>query len=95
MSLLRAAPSRILPLTRARVFSTSPFVSRSVVEGTKDALKAADRVVSDAAVKGIEKGGILPVFLPRFTLVFAGVLELHESYSIMFQIEHSMADLRD
>lgn len=61
MSLLRAAPSRILPLTRTRVFSTSPFVSRSVVEGTKDALKAADRAVSDAAVKGIEKGGTSPI----------------------------------
>lgn len=57
MSLIKALPSRILPLTRARVFSTSPLVFRSVVEGTKDAVEAADRAVSNAAVKGIEKGG--------------------------------------
>ena len=31
-------------------------MSKSVVEGTKDAVAAADRAVSDTVVKGIEKG---------------------------------------
>lgn len=57
MSLLRTLPSRVLPLTRTRVFSTSPFVSRSVVEGTKDTLDAINRLAGNAAAKGIQKGG--------------------------------------
>ncbi|ORY12732.1 hypothetical protein BCR34DRAFT_482229 [Clohesyomyces aquaticus] len=43
---------------QARLFSTSPIVRKSPVETVKDAAKAVDRTISDAAVKGIEKGGI-------------------------------------
>lgn len=42
---------------QARLFSTSPIVRKSPVETVKDAAKKVDRTVSDAAVKGIEKGG--------------------------------------
>ncbi|KAF2661534.1 hypothetical protein K491DRAFT_673840 [Lophiostoma macrostomum CBS 122681] len=41
---------------QARLFSTSPIVRKSPVETVKDAAKAVDRKVSDAAVKGIETG---------------------------------------
>lgn len=57
MSLLRVLPRKALPLARSRMFATSPFVSRSVVEGSKDALDAANRKLSEAAVKAIETGG--------------------------------------
>ncbi|KAF3483792.1 uncharacterized protein GIQ15_03116 [Arthroderma uncinatum] len=42
-------------LSRA-LFSTTPHHQKGPIEATKDTLKAADRLVSDAAVKGIEKG---------------------------------------
>lgn len=45
-------------LTRA-FFSTSPCHQKGPIQATKDTLKAADRLVSDAAVKGIEKGGMV------------------------------------
>ena len=38
-------------------FSTSLRAHKSPVDTAKDALKAVDRTVSDAAVKGIETGG--------------------------------------
>ena len=49
---------RLQPLARqARLFTTSPY-RQSVVDSAKDTLKKVDRSVSDAAVKGIEKGGM-------------------------------------
>lgn len=72
MSLLKALPRKALPLARTRMFTTSPFVSRSVVEGTTDALKAADRKLSDAAVKAIEKGGQFPSTYLRETALNLG-----------------------
>lgn len=49
---------RLQPLARqARLFTTSPY-RQSVVDSAKDTLKKVDRTVSDAAVKGIEKGGM-------------------------------------
>jgi len=42
---------------QARLFSTTPFVRKSATETVKDAAKSVDRTISDAAVKGIEKGG--------------------------------------
>ncbi|KAK2873831.1 hypothetical protein FQN49_002035 [Arthroderma sp. PD_2] len=42
-------------LSRA-LFSTTPHRQKGPIAATKDTLKAADRLVSDAAVKGIEKG---------------------------------------
>jgi hypothetical protein len=44
---------------QARLFSTSVYLRKGPVEATKDAVKTVDRTVSDAAVKGIEKGGSL------------------------------------
>ncbi|KAF3047665.1 hypothetical protein E8E12_011266 [Didymella heteroderae] len=41
---------------QARLFSTTPVTRKSPVETIKDAAKAVDRTISDAAVKGIEKG---------------------------------------
>ncbi|KAF2129791.1 hypothetical protein P153DRAFT_366303 [Dothidotthia symphoricarpi CBS 119687] len=40
---------------QVRLFSTSPVVRKSPVETIKDAAKAVDRTISNAAVKGIEK----------------------------------------
>ncbi|KAJ5891912.1 uncharacterized protein N7473_008140 [Penicillium subrubescens] len=61
--------ARLVPVVRSRVATTAAPVSvtlRSItttarlekgpVDATKDTLKAADRVVSDAAVKGIDLG---------------------------------------
>lgn len=42
---------------QTRLFSTSVYLRKGPVEGAKDAVKQVDRTVSDAAVKGIEKGG--------------------------------------
>lgn len=42
---------------QARLFSTTPVARKGPVETIKDAAKAVDRTISDAAVKGIEKGG--------------------------------------
>lgn len=58
MSLLRALPRTTAPLCRARFFSNSPLVSRSVFEGTKDAIKAGHDAASQTLVKGIEVGGM-------------------------------------
>lgn len=41
----------------ARLFSTNARLQKSATETVKDAAKAVDRSVSNAAVKGIEKGG--------------------------------------
>lgn len=46
-------------VTRRGISSTTAKDMRPM-ESTKDTLKKADRVVSDAAVKGIDKGGMSP-----------------------------------
>ena len=43
--------------TSRATFSTSVRAQKSAVDAAKDTLKAVDRKVSDAAVKGLEKGG--------------------------------------
>lgn len=58
MSFLKTLPRNALPLARARVFSTSPYARKSAIDSAKDAAKTIDRTVSDAAVKGIKKGGM-------------------------------------
>lgn len=47
-----------------RSFSTTLVTQKGPVEATKDVLKKADRTVSNAAVKGIETGGILKLLSP-------------------------------
>lgn len=59
MNSLRTIPVRALPLARARFFSTSPLARKSAVDAAKDTAKTVDRTISDAAVKGIERGGML------------------------------------
>ncbi|KAJ5287614.1 hypothetical protein N7478_003300 [Penicillium angulare] len=62
--------ARFMAIAKSRVATTTPRsiiairgisstarLEKSPVEATKDTLKKADRVVSDAAVKGINKGG--------------------------------------
>ncbi|KAL8871768.1 MAG: hypothetical protein Q9198_007346 [Flavoplaca austrocitrina] len=56
MNSLRTIPTRALPLTRTRFFSTSPLARKSAVDAATDTVKTVDRKISDAAVKGIEKG---------------------------------------
>lgn len=43
------------------ISATAPY-SKGPIDTTKDTLKKADRTVSDAAVKGIDKGGKLSLF---------------------------------
>ena len=62
--------ARFVPVIRSRVaaaaptsvtlrsISTTARLEKGPVDATKDTLKAADRVVSDAAVKGIELGSM-------------------------------------
>jgi hypothetical protein len=45
--------------TISRPFTTSLRLNKGPVEAVKDAAKKVDRTVSDAAVVGIEKGGML------------------------------------
>lgn len=54
-NVLRTARTPAAALT-ARCFATSPIVNKSAVDSAKDTIKQADRKVSDAAVRGIEKG---------------------------------------
>lgn len=59
-----AMKSRVAILTRPsyvylRSVSSTARNEKGPVDATKDTLKKADRVVSDAAVKGIDKGGTL------------------------------------
>lgn len=63
MNSLRTIPTRALPLARTRFFSTSPLARKSAVDAAADTVKTMDRKISDAAVKGIEKGGTLVTFL--------------------------------
>jgi hypothetical protein len=58
---------RTIALRQARLFSTTTRLGKGPVEVGKDALKTVDRTVSDAAVKGIETGGMFlhpPSLLP-------------------------------
>ncbi|KAK5006751.1 hypothetical protein LTR28_006123 [Elasticomyces elasticus] len=48
---------RTVVARNARLFSTSVRSQKSVTDSVKDAAKAVDRTIADAAVKGIEKGG--------------------------------------
>lgn len=50
---LRSAAARPSP----RLFSTAVVYRKSATETVKDGLKAVDRTVADAAVKGIDAGG--------------------------------------
>lgn len=62
--------ARFVPVVRSRMITTAPAsvtlrslsttarLEKGPVDATKDTLKAADRVVSDAAVKGIDLGSM-------------------------------------
>lgn len=57
--ILRAVrPAASVVSRRSRAFTTTPLARKSVVDSVVDAVKAVDRSVSGAAVKGIEKGGM-------------------------------------
>lgn len=65
----RVAP-RIQTASRAP-FSISAPTAKSALDPVKDALKAVDRTVSDAAVRGIETGGrISPYFATRSITIY-------------------------
>lgn len=53
-----AMPARSSGFLATRTLSSSAVMNKSPVEATKDTLKKADRTVSDAAVKGLNKGGM-------------------------------------
>ncbi|EEP82569.1 predicted protein [Uncinocarpus reesii 1704] len=56
---LSIAPARsaVYAASRPALFSTTPQrADKGPIDATKDTLKKADRIVSNAAVKGIEKG---------------------------------------
>ena len=56
---IRTTPA--LGVGAARSISSTARRQSGPVDATKETLKKADRVVSDAAVKGIEKGGMFHV----------------------------------
>lgn len=45
-------------IRNARLFSTNARLQKSATETIKETAQAVDRTISDAAVKGIEKGGM-------------------------------------
>lgn len=47
----------VLSVARSRFLSSTASYQKGPVETTKETLKKVDRTISDAAVKGIEKGG--------------------------------------
>lgn len=51
-----AAPIAFRPLTARRTFISSPAAYKTVTETVKDAAATVNRVVSDAALGGIEGG---------------------------------------
>jgi hypothetical protein len=51
-------------IRNVRLFSTNARLQKSATETIKDAAKVVDRTISDAAVSGIEKGGM---YLPSFS----------------------------
>ena len=53
----RAALRTSLVPATTRSFRTYPAIAKSAVDTAKDAVKQADRTVSDAAVRGIDKTG--------------------------------------
>ncbi|KAJ5386089.1 hypothetical protein N7509_008630 [Penicillium cosmopolitanum] len=52
----RVAPSIAPRVTTIRSISSTASYQKGPVDATKDTLKQADRIVSDATVKGIDKG---------------------------------------
>lgn len=74
MSFLRSIPRKALPLTRTRFFSTTFPAQKTATEAAKDTLKSVDRTISDAAVKGIEKGGMS--YPPPIVTVYSALLQL-------------------
>ncbi|CAI7609027.1 unnamed protein product [Penicillium pancosmium] len=52
----RVAPSLAPRVTTIRSISSTASYQKGPVDATKDTLKQADRIVSDATVKGIDKG---------------------------------------
>ena len=70
MSTARFAPllrTRVaVPTTRyqaIRSISATASYNKGAVDATKDTLKKADRTLSDAAVKGINKGGMCSMLI--------------------------------
>ncbi|CAD0090311.1 unnamed protein product [Aureobasidium vineae] len=53
-------------IRNARLFSTNARLQKSATETIKEAAQAVDRTISDAAVKGIETGGMSSIPLPIF-----------------------------
>lgn len=58
---------------QTRLFSTSVYLRKGPVDATKDAAKTVDRTISDAAVKGIEKGGMI-----YSSSTFVGILNTND-----------------
>jgi hypothetical protein len=55
-----AMPAPSSGFLATRTISSTAMMSKGPIEATKDTLKKADRTVSDAAVKGLNKGGMSP-----------------------------------
>lgn len=78
----------LTPVTRASTaarpafFSSTPERQKGPVDATKETLKKADRLVSDAAVKGIETGGefLSKTYLCLLPRKLMSVMAHRESY---------------
>jgi hypothetical protein len=67
LSTARATPS--VAAAGQRFVSSTAKREKGPVDATKSTLKKADRVVSDAAVKGIETGGMFFLLLTLLDLI--------------------------
>ncbi|KAK4694653.1 hypothetical protein P7C71_g2971, partial [Lecanoromycetidae sp. Uapishka_2] len=56
MSFTRAFTRKALPLTRTRLFTTTPYVQKTATEQAKETVHKVNKAVSEPLVKGIEKG---------------------------------------
>lgn len=61
------------------MFRTSPAAKKTAAETAKETLESVNRTVSDAAVKGIEKGGM---FYTMLSLGYTGIQRFDASLGI-------------
>lgn len=63
MSFARVFTRKTLPLTRTRLFTTTPFIQKSATEET---IQKVNKATSEPLVKGIEKAGELRLHFPLY-----------------------------
>jgi hypothetical protein len=87
--LYRTQPAlRSLARPSSRLFTATAIQNKSATEAVKETVKGVDRVVSDAAVTGIEKGR--KIYLPsqlRACKVPSSTLRSHDIINLLHQTQ--------